>query len=147
MIRSAQSGKSLPVFGNGQNVRDWLYVDDHARALVAVLERGRNGETYNIGGNSEQRNIDVVRAICSLMDEFCPKSVYRPHEKLIKFVTDRPGHDHRYAIDASKICHELDWRPTESFESGLRKTVQWYLRHEDWCNQTVKNIEKENVLA
>jgi dTDP-glucose 4,6-dehydratase len=136
-ITSALAGKPLPVYGKGENVRDWLYVDDHARALVAVLERGMVGETYNIGGNSERKNIDVVRTICGLMDELSPNSTNRPHEKLITFVTDRPGHDHRYAIDASKIRRDLGWTPEESFGSGLKKTVQWYLSNEDWCRQAV----------
>ena len=136
-ITSALAGKPLPVYGKGENVRDWLYVDDHARALVAVLERGRVSETYNIGGNSERKNIDVVRTICSLMDELSPDSTHRPHEQLITFVTDRPGHDHRYAIDASKIRRDLGWTPEESFTSGLKKTVQWYLSNEEWCRRAV----------
>ncbi len=136
-IMSALAGKPLPVYGKGENVRDWLYVDDHARALVAVLERGQVGETYNIGGNSERKNIDVVRTICALMDELNQGSAHRPHEKLITFVTDRPGHDHRYAIDASKIRRDLNWTPQESFASGLKKTVQWYLANQDWCGRAV----------
>ena len=136
-ITSALAGKSLPVYGKGENIRDWLYVDDHARALVVVLERGHVGETYNIGGNSERKNIDVVRTICGLMDELNPDSVHRPHEKLITFVKDRPGHDHRYAIDASKIRRDLGWSPAETFESGLKKTVCWYLANKVWCDQAV----------
>ena len=136
-ITSALAGKPLPVYGKGENVRDWLYVDDHARALVTVLERGEIGETYNIGGNSERKNIDVVRTICRLMDELLDGSVNRPHENLITFVTDRPGHDHRYAIDASKIRRDLGWSPAESFDSGLQKTVKWYLANDDWCRQAV----------
>lgn len=137
IITSALAGKPLPVYGTGSNVRDWLYVEDHARALVTVLERGVVGETYNIGGNSERKNIDVVRTICALLDELCSDSSHRPHEKLITFVKDRPGHDHRYAIDASKIRKDLGWSPAETFESGLRKTVQWYLDEQDWCRQAV----------
>jgi dTDP-glucose 4,6-dehydratase len=141
-ITSALAGKPLPVYGTGENVRDWLYVDDHARALITVMERGKVGETYNIGGNSERQNIQVVRTICSLMDEFrggaiADGAVTEPHERLITFVTDRPGHDLRYAIDASKVSRELGWRPAESFESGLRKTVQWYLSNEEWCRRAV----------
>ena len=136
-ITSALEGKPLPVYGTGQNVRDWLYVDDHARALISVLERGKIGETYNIGGNSERQNIVVVKTICALMDELLPQSANRPHERLIKFVTDRPGHDQRYAIDASKIQRELGWKPVESFESGLKKTVEWYLSNREWCNKAV----------
>lgn len=136
-ISCALAGKPLPVYGTGENVRDWLYVEDHARALITVLEEGRVGETYNIGGNSERRNIDVVRGLCVLMDEFRPNSTNVPHEKLITFVADRPGHDHRYAIDATKIRKELDWKPDETFDSGLRKTVAWYLDNEQWCRQAV----------
>lgn len=138
-IMSALAGKPLPVYGTGQNVRDWLYVEDHARALVTVLERGTVGETYNIGGNSERKNIDVVQTICKLMDELSGKSPRRPHADLITFVQDRPGHDHRYAIDASKIRRDLGWEPRESFESGLRKTVEWYLANEAWCQQAIEN--------
>lgn len=136
-ITSALEGRPLPVYGTGQNVRDWLYVDDHARALIAVLERGKIGETYNIGGNSERQNIVVVRTICSLLDELVADSKNRPHEKLITFVTDRPGHDQRYAIDAAKIQRELGWKPLESFDSGLKKTVEWYLANREWCAKAV----------
>lgn len=131
-ILNALEGKPLPVYGNGTNVRDWLHVEDHARALLAVATRGRPGETYCVGGNAERRNIDVVRSVCAIMDELLPGSPHRPHERLIEFVTDRPGHDARYAIDASKIERELGWRPRESFESGLRKTVEWYLGNRTW---------------
>lgn len=136
-IMSALAGKPIPVYGKGENVRDWLYVDDHARALLTVLLTGRSGETYNIGGNSERQNIDVVRTICNLLDEFAPKSTIDSHQKLITFVTDRPGHDHRYAIDATKIRQNLKWSPEETFESGLRKTVQWYLENQEWCRKAV----------
>ncbi len=132
MILNAAAGKGLPVYGKGDNVRDWLYVEDHARALRLVLERGVVGETYNIGGHNEKMNIEVVKTICSLMDEMCPNSPHVPHERLITWVTDRPGHDQRYAIDASKIGTELGWRPRESFETGLRATVRWYLDNEPW---------------
>jgi len=137
MIQNALEGKPLPVYGKGENVRDWLYVDDHARALVTVLQSGRVGETYNIGGNSERRNIDVVGALCGLLDRERPDSPHAPHDRLITYVTDRPGHDHRYAIDASKIQRELSWTPRESFESGLQKTVRWYLDNQDWCRRAV----------
>jgi dTDP-glucose 4,6-dehydratase len=137
MIQSGLSGNRLPVYGTGQNVRDWLYVEDHAAALVAVLQRGCVGETYNIGGNNEQSNVNVVRMICALLDELRPDSPHRPHERLIEYVADRPGHDFRYAIDASKIRRELGWEPRETFASGLRKTVQWYLAHQDWCQEAV----------
>ncbi|HZP11108.1 MAG TPA: dTDP-glucose 4,6-dehydratase [Nevskiaceae bacterium] len=130
MILNAIAGKQLPVYGDGGNVRDWLYVDDHARALKLVLERGKLGETYNIGGNAERKNIDVVKSLCRILDELHPQGA--PHDRLITFVKDRPGHDRRYAIDSSKIERELGWRPAESFESGLRKTVQWYLDNAAW---------------
>lgn len=130
MILSALAGKPLPVYGNGQQIRDWLYVEDHARALVLVAQKGVPGETYNIGGHNEMANIDVVKEICTLLDELRPSE--KPYADLITFVTDRPGHDVRYAIDAAKIERELGWTPAETFESGLRKTVLWYLNHEKW---------------
>ncbi|KAF0183266.1 MAG: dTDP-glucose 4 6-dehydratase [Hyphomonadaceae bacterium] len=129
-ILNALEGKPLPVYGNGMNIRDWLYVDDHARALHLICSQGRLGETYNVGGNNERTNIDVVRAICTLMDEFRPQNA--PHDKLIEFVTDRPGHDARYAIDANKLETELGWHAQESFDSGIEKTVKWYLENENW---------------
>ena len=132
MILNALEGKPLPVYGDGSNVRDWLFVEDHCSAIRTVLERGRVGETYNIGGNSERNNLDVVTAICAIVDEFRPDAALAPRSKLIKFVTDRPGHDRRYAIDASKIARELGWKPTVQFEEGLRKTVAWYLEHDSW---------------
>lgn len=128
MILNALAGKPLPVYGNGQQIRDWLYVEDHARALCLVLEQGRIGETYNIGGHNEKTNIHVVEAICELLAELAPQQPGLAHYRdLISYVTDRPGHDQRYAIDASKIQRELGWTPTETFETGLRKTVEWYL--------------------
>ncbi|QPJ65348.1 MAG: dTDP-glucose 4,6-dehydratase [Candidatus Nitrohelix vancouverensis] len=132
MIHNCATGKALPVYGKGQNVRDWLYVDDHCRALSLTLESGRPGEVYNIGGSSEMTNLDTVKRICAIMDELLPDSPHAPHESLITFVSDRPGHDLRYAIDASKIKTELGWEPIEDFESGLRKTVQWYLDNPEW---------------
>jgi dTDP-glucose 4,6-dehydratase len=132
MILNALEGKPLPVYGDGRNVRDWLFVEDHCSAIRAVLDRGRVGETYNIGGNSERKNLEVVTAICDLVDEQRPDNTLGPRRKLITFVTDRPGHDRRYAIDASKISRELGWRPAEEFKSGLRKTVAWYLEHGAW---------------
>ena len=130
MILNALEGKPLPVYGDGKNVRDWLFVEDHCAAIRVVLEKGRPGETYNIGGNSERANIDVVTAICDLVDEMRPGAETR--RRLITYVQDRPGHDRRYAIDARKIARELGWKPAEGFESGLRKTVRWYLEHEEW---------------
>ncbi len=132
MIIKAIAGETLPVYGTGENVRDWLYVDDHARALFAVLRGGKAGETYNIGATSEMTNLEVVRAICGLLDDLVPESPYRPHSQLVTFVQDRPGHDLRYALDASKIAHELDWQPRVSFATGLRKTVRWYLDNRSW---------------
>jgi len=132
VILRALEGKSLPVYGDGQQVRDWLYVEDHCRAIMRMLEDGRPGETYNVGGGSERANIDVVRAICATLDELRPRAGGAPHDELVSFVTDRPGHDRRYAIDARKIERELGWTPQESFESGIRRTVQWYLEHDDW---------------
>ncbi|HZZ90298.1 MAG TPA: dTDP-glucose 4,6-dehydratase [Caulobacteraceae bacterium] len=129
-ILAALEGRPLPVYGAGANVRDWLYVDDHARALALLLERGRPGETYNVGGRNERRNIDVVRQVCALMDGH--KGEGAPHDRLISFVADRPGHDRRYAIDAAKLETELGWRAEETFETGLAKTVAWYLANESW---------------
>ena len=134
-IQNALAEKALPVYGRGENVRDWLFVDDHACALRTVIERGVPGETYNVGGNCERRNIEVVRAICALLDELRPRRGGRPHAELITFVTDRPGHDARYAIDASKIARELGWRPSETFDTGLRKTVEWYLENQEWASR------------
>lgn len=125
-------GKPLPVYGDGQNVRDWLYVRDHCQALDTVIHKGKAGETYNIGGNNEVKNIDLVRMLCELMNELAPDLPVKPAQNLITFVKDRPGHDRRYAIDASKIRTELGWQPQETVEGGLRKTIQWYLDHRDW---------------
>jgi dTDP-glucose 4,6-dehydratase len=132
MILNALAGKALPVYGNGANIRDWLYVEDHAEALWLVLRRGQVGETYNIGGHNEKTNLEVVHTLCALLDELLPDSPHRPHANLIQFVSDRPGHDLRYAIDASKIAAELGWQPRETFTTGLRKTVQWYLHNRAW---------------
>lgn len=129
-ILNALAGERLPVYGKGENVRDWLYVEDHARALDLVAERGRIGETYNVGGRNERRNIDVVRQICEVLDRLAPAN--RPREELIEFVTDRPGHDARYAIDASKLENELGWQAHENFDTGIEKTVRWYLANEWW---------------
>jgi dTDP-glucose 4,6-dehydratase len=134
MILNALEGKPLPVYGDGGNVRDWLYVEDHCAAIRAVLERGRAGETYNIGGNSERKNLDVVGTICDLVDGMRPDPNLGSRRKLITFVKDRPGHDRRYAIDATKLARELGWQPAERFESGLRRTVRWYLDHMEWVN-------------
>ena len=130
VILNALHGQPLPVYGNGANIRDWLYVEDHARALDIIAERGRIGETYNVGGRNERRNIDVVKRICSLMDDLHPSG--KPHENLIQYVTDRPGHDARYAIDATKLETELGWKAQENFDSGIEKTVRWYIDNEWW---------------
>ena len=129
-ILNALEGKPLPVYGDGSNIRDWLYVDDHARALHLICARGRLGETYNVGGRNERTNIDVVRRICAIMDELRPQGA--PHDRLITFVTDRPGHDHRYAIDATKLETELGWKAQENFDTGIIKTAEWYLANEAW---------------
>jgi dTDP-glucose 4,6-dehydratase len=132
MVLNALEGKPLPVYGDGKNVRDWLYVEDHCSAIRAVLSHGAVGETYNIGGNSERANIDVVTTICDLVDELRPDSSAPPRRQLITYVEDRPGHDRRYAIDATKITRDLGWKPAEQFESGLRKTVRWYIENSAW---------------
>jgi dTDP-glucose 4,6-dehydratase len=128
--------KPLPVYGRGENVRDWLFVDDHVKALLLVVQQGRVGETYNIGGNSERKNIEVVRAICDILDRLRPRSM--PHADLIKYVTDRPGHDFRYAISTEKIKSQLGWTPSVTFEEGLEKTVRWYLENRGWCEEVSK---------
>ena len=134
-ILNALEGKPLPVYGKGAQVRDWLYVEDHARALYKVLTEGKVGETYNIGGHNEKQNIDVVYALCALLEELAPNKPegVTAYKELVTFVSDRPGHDHRYAIDASKMASELGWQPEETFATGLRKTVQWYLANRQWC--------------
>jgi len=135
MIVNAVDGKPLPVYGDGSNVRDWLYVTDHAQALIKVYTDGVPGEQYNIGGHNEKRNIELVEYLCELLDELLPDSPHRPHRQLMHFVQDRRGHDQRYAIDASKIQRELGWAPQETFETGIRKTVAWYLKNLPWCRE------------
>lgn len=135
VILNALDGKPLPIYGKGDQIRDWLYVEDHARALYKVVTEGVIGETYNIGGHNEKQNIEVVKTICQILDELHPKANEQAYESLITFVKDRPGHDLRYAIDASKIANELNWTPDESFESGIRKTVKWYLNNLEWCRR------------
>jgi dTDP-glucose 4,6-dehydratase len=132
VILKCLRGESIPVYGKGENIRDWLYVDDHARALLAAVEKGRPGRTYCIGGDNERRNIDLVKLLCSLLDEFRPRADGKPHDSAITYVTDRPGHDLRYAIDARRARAELGWAPQEDFQSGFRKTVRWYLDNPDW---------------
>jgi dTDP-glucose 4,6-dehydratase len=147
MILNALEGRPLPIYGQGDNVRDWLYVGDHARALRLVLERGRVGETYNIGGHNEKTNLEVVHGLCAILDELVPGSPRRPHESLISFVQDRPGHDRRYAIDASKIQRELGWTPSQTFASGLRHTVQWYLDNRHWCARVLDGSYRRERLG
>lgn len=137
IVQKALAGESLPVYGDGRNIRDWLHVADHCRAIRAVLARGRTGETYNVGGNAERENITVVRAICGLLDQRSPLPGGKARESLITFVKDRPGHDRRYAIDSSKLQRELDWRPQETFESGIAATVHWYLDHQPWVQRVL----------
>jgi dTDP-glucose 4,6-dehydratase len=134
MIVNALAGKSLPVYGDGRQIRDWLYVKDHGSAIRLVLEAGRVGEVYNIGGCNEKPNIEIVHAVCALLDELRPRIDGKSYREQIAYVTDRPGHDRRYAIDAGKIDHELGWKPAETFETGIRKTVQWYLDNQSWVS-------------
>lgn len=146
MILNALEGKPLPIYGDGANVRDWLYVTDHCDAIRAVLEKGKPGETYNVGGDSEMRNIDVVNAICALIDELRPAADGKSHSCLIAYVKDRPGHDRRYAIDARKIRREIGWEPSETFATGIRRTVQWFLDNPDWV-ELVRSGEYKKWVA
>lgn len=143
VIRNALAGKPLPVYGDGQQIRDWLYVLDHCSAIRCVLDTGRPGETYNVGGCNEQANIDVVLALCGLLDELRPRADGKSYAAQVTFVADRPGHDRRYAIDAGKLQRELGWRPRETFESGIRKTVQWYLANEAWMENVASGAYRE----
>ena len=144
-VLNAIEGRPLPIYGEGNHVRDWLHVDDHATALRLVMSRGRVGETYLIGARTERRNIGLVRALCAILDTLLPESPYRPHEKLIEHVPDRPGHDARYAIDPSKIETELDWRPRVELTAGLAETVSWYLKHLDWCAAASAKYRRERL--
>jgi dTDP-glucose 4,6-dehydratase len=144
MILNAFEGKSLPIYGNGSNIRDWLHVEDHCSGILSVLRKGRVGETYCIGGASEKTNMEVIDTLCYILDKHHP--VGAPHNQFKTFVTDRPGHDHRYAIDFSKINNELGWQPSYSFEEGMEQTVQWYLNHQEWCeNVTSKKYQRERL--
>jgi dTDP-glucose 4,6-dehydratase len=145
MIVNALAGKPLPVYGDGQQIRDWLYVKDHCSAIRVVLEDGRVGETYNVGGWNEKANIDIVHSVCALLDEMQPRSDDKPYVSQISFVTDRPGHDRRYAIDARKISDELGWKPAETFETGLRKTVRWYLDNPQWVREVQSGAYRDWV--
>jgi dTDP-glucose 4,6-dehydratase len=143
MILNACNGKPLPVYGDGLNVRDWMYVEDHCGAIRTVLAKGRVGETYNIGGCNEKKNLEIVNTICALLDEWRPNDPVVPHNKLITYVKDRPGHDRRYAMDTRKIERELNWRPKETFETGIHKTVRWYLDHEDWIKDVTSGCYRQ----
>ncbi len=146
MILNAIEGKPLPIYGDGQNIRDWLFVEDHCRAIAVVLSKGIPGETYNVGGGAERTNLWLVQQLCALLDELRPDSPHVPHHQLMNYVTDRPGHDRRYAIDFRKLERELGWSPLESIESGLLKTVQWYLDRADWCREvTSQNYERQRL--
>ncbi|MGA9814375.1 MAG: dTDP-glucose 4,6-dehydratase, partial [Terriglobales bacterium] len=147
VLLNARAGKPLPVYGDGQNVRDWVFVADHCDAVRTVLAKGRVGETYNIGGGSEKKNIEVVETICTILDHSCPGDPAVPHRKLISFVKDRPGHDRRYAIDARKIERELGWKPRESFETGMRKTVDWYLQNEEWVKDVTSGVYRKWIAT
>lgn len=147
VINSAIRCKSLPVYGDGKNVRDWLFVQDHCEAIRLVLEKGKPGETYNIGGNSENTNIDIVRTLCRLLDGLCPKEDGKGYEDQITFVKDRPGHDRRYAIDASKISKELGWKPHNTFKSGMQKTVEWYLNNQEWVEKILSETYRMERLG
>lgn len=147
MILNALEGRSLPVYGNGQNVRDWLYVEDHCRAILKVLEKGKLGEKYNIGGHNEKTNLDIVHTLCDILDEQHPRSDSKSYREQIVFVKDRPGHDLRYAIDASKMQRELGWVPEETFETGIVKTVEWYLSHAVWCQRVTDGTYQRERLG
>jgi dTDP-glucose 4,6-dehydratase len=147
MIQKALAGKPLPVYGDGKQIRDWLFVEDHCKAILQVLEKGEAGQVYNIGGHNEKANLEVVHSLCEILDEMVPNSPYHPHKDLIEFVADRPGHDRRYAIDASKIQNHLGWKPEESFETGLRKTVSWYLDNNDWVSRVMSGAYRGERLG
>ena len=147
MIMNSVGGQPLPIYGDGGQIRDWLYVEDHCEAILAVLQRGTPGETYNIGGDNQPTNLTVVQTLCEILDELLPQSKHAPHASLIKYVTDRPGHDRRYAMDTTKIQRELGWRPRQSLESGLMQTVKWYLDHPEWVEAIRQQNDYQNWLA
>jgi len=147
MILNARQGKALPVYGDGMNVRDWLYVEDHCDAIRTVLAGGKPGETYNIGGWNEKPNLEIVETICSILDELCPHDPVLPHRNLLAFVKDRPGHDRRYAMDARKIERELGWKPKETFETGIRKTIEWYLHNEEWVKEVTAGSYRQWIAS
>jgi dTDP-glucose 4,6-dehydratase len=145
-ILNALKGLAIPVYGDGKNVRDWLYVEDHCAAIDTILRLGHPGETYNVGGSSEKTNVEVVGTICEVLDNMMPASKFRPHSSLIKYVTDRPGHDRRYAINATKLKNDLGWEPQHSFRSGIRKTIEWYLSHKEWLESVVNGTYKDWIV-
>ena len=147
MILNALAGKPLPVYGDGMQIRDWLFVEDHCRAILTVLDKGKLGETYNIGGHNEMANINIVHTLCALLDELRPRSDGKTYAEQITYVTDRPGHDRRYAIDAGKIGRELGWTPQETFDTGIRKTVQWYLQNLSWCERITSGKYRQERLG
>ena len=147
MILNCLAEKPLPVYGTGENVRDWLYVQDHCDAINMVLQKGIVGETYNVGGNNEIPNIQIIRDICTILDEVKPAESGNSYHQLITFVKDRPGHDFRYAIDSTKIKQDLGWQPHKTFQSGLRKTINWYLNNKDWWTETQENIYQQERLG
>ena len=146
IIQNALQGKQLPIYGDGKQIRDWLYVEDHCEAIYQVIEKGTAGETFNVGGNNQPYNIDIVKTICKILDDQLPHSAHRPHAQLIQYVADRPGHDRRYAMDISKIQKQLGWEPRESLESGLLKTVGWYLEHPNWINAILNRTEYQEWI-
>lgn len=146
MIQNALRGKKLPVYGDGKQVRDWLYVEDHCSAIVEVIEKGTPGETYNIGGNNQPTNLEIVTNICAILDEIHPESPLRPHSNLIQFVSDRPGHDRRYAMDISKMSAEFKWLPRVNLEIGLKQTIRWYLDHQDWVEKIENSPEYQDWI-
>jgi dTDP-glucose 4,6-dehydratase len=145
VIHNALAGKPLPIYGDGQQIRDWLYVQDHCSAIRRVLQDGKIGETYNIGGWNEKTNLEVVHTLCAMLDDLSPRADGTPYASQITYVTDRPGHDRRYAIDATKINRELGWKPAETFETGIRKTVEWYLTHQDWVRNVTCGITRSGL--
>ena len=147
MIIKCLSEKSLPIYGKGENIRDWLYVEDHCKAIDLILQDGTIGDTYNIGGNNEIRNISIVESICSILDRLSPANSGKPYHKLITYVTDRPGHDYRYSINSTKIKNDLNWEPKETFDTGLIKTIEWYLKNEVWWRKIKDHVYKQERLG
>jgi len=145
-ILSAVNGWQIPIYGDGQQIRDWLYVEDHCEAIWLVINKAEPGETYNIGGGNQVPNINLVRQICSILDELLPDSKYRPHEQLLTYVTDRPGHDRRYAMDIGKINKDIGWKPNQELSTGLRKTIQWYLNNQDWVENIISRPQYRDWL-